>query len=72
MDKVFVLQHVHPFDDGEEDVKLIGVFSVRSRAEEAIAYLLLQPGFKEHPDGFHLEEFCLDEYFWKEGYVTIT
>lgn len=71
MNKVFVLQHVHRFDDGEEDVKMIGVFSAKSLAAEAIGHLLMQPGFKEHPDGFQMEEYSLDEYSWKEGFVTV-
>jgi hypothetical protein len=30
---VFILWHVHEFEDGSEDVKLIGVYSARERAE---------------------------------------
>jgi DNA-binding transcriptional regulator YiaG len=30
MSTVFLLQHVHEFDDGHEDVKRIGIFSIRA------------------------------------------
>ena len=33
--KAFVLHHVHRIDSEEEDVKLIGVYSTRERAEAA-------------------------------------
>jgi hypothetical protein len=30
---VFLVHHVHVYDDGEEDVKFIGVYSTRESAE---------------------------------------
>jgi hypothetical protein len=67
---VFVLHHVHEHEDGEEDVKLIGVYSTREKAEEARLRLLQQPGFRELPDGFRFDRYGLDEDHWTEGYVS--
>ena len=39
MASVFVLQHVHAREDAAEDVKFIGVYSSRAKAEEAVARL---------------------------------
>ncbi len=71
MDKtVFMLHHVHEFENGHEDVKLIGVFSTREKAESALAKVKDMPGFKELPQGFSLDEHTLDQLGWVEGYFT--
>ena len=67
---VYVLHHEHELD-GCDEAKLIGVYSSRERAEAAIARLQKQPGFSDHPDGFHIDHYALDEDNWVEGFVTI-
>ncbi len=67
---VYVVHHVHPFDDGSEDVKLIGVYSSLASATAAVARLKLQPGFADHPAGFHIDPFDVDKDHWTEGFVT--
>ena len=51
MKRLFVLQHAyqHGLEDREEEVKFIGVYSSREKAEDAVRRLILQPGFREHP-----------------------
>ena len=49
---VFVLHHVNTLDDGEEDVKMIGVYSSQEQAEAAIDRLSAKPGFSDAPEGF--------------------
>ncbi|CAN5727935.1 hypothetical protein BH23PLA1_BH23PLA1_17650 [soil metagenome] len=71
MASVFVLQHVHTLEDGTEDVKFIGVYSSREKADAAVARLGRQPGFSEAPDGFHVDEYRVDQDHWVEGYVTV-
>jgi hypothetical protein len=71
MASVFVLQHVHTLEDGTEDVKFIGVYSSREQADAAVARLVRQPGFSEAPEGFHVEEYRVDQDHWVEGYVTV-
>jgi len=68
---VFLVQHVHIHEDGEEDIKLIGVYSSRASAEQAIERLKQQPGFRDTPEGFVLDQYTLDEDNWTEGFVTI-
>ena len=51
MASVFVLQHVHSQEDGVEDVKFVGVYSSREKAEAAVARLSRLPGFADAPDG---------------------
>lgn len=72
MSTVFLLQHVHEFDDGHEDVKLIGVFSTEALARAAQQRVSDQPGFRDLPDGFAISEHHVDgDGGWPEGYVTL-
>ena len=68
---VYMLHHVHEFDDGHEDVKLIGVFSSEQHARDALAQVKDQPGFRECPEGFEISESVVDRLGWVEGYVTL-
>lgn len=70
MASVFVLQHVHPRDDGADDVKFVGVYSSRENAAAAAARLSCRPGFADEPDGFHIDEYRVDQDQWAEGYVA--
>ncbi len=72
MSSVFVLQHVHSLEDGAEDVKFIGVYSSRQNADAVVARLSKLPGFSDAPDGFHIDEYRVDQDHWVEGYVTVT
>jgi hypothetical protein len=71
MASVFVLQHVHARGDGVEDVKFIGVYSSREKADAALARLGRLPGFSDAPDGFHVDEYRVDQDYWVEGYVGV-
>ncbi len=70
MASVFVLQHVHEREGGDEDVKLIGVYSSREKAQAAVARLSRLPGFTDAAKGFHIDEYRVDQDHWVEGYVT--
>jgi len=65
---VFVLQHVRRYGDDEENVKFIGVYSSQSAADSAIRRLSIQPGFKDSPDGFAVDEYEIDKDHWCEGF----
>ena len=68
---VFVVEHLHVQDDGEESPKLIGVYSSKENAEKAVSRMKLLPGFGDTPDGFTIDTYTLDEDNWESGYVTI-
>jgi hypothetical protein len=71
MASVFVLQHVHSRSDGVEDVKFIGVYSSHEKAEAAVARVGRLPGFADAPDGFHIDEYRVDQDHWAEGFVAV-
>lgn len=71
MKKVYILHHVHEFESGEEDVKLIGVFSSKEKALKAVDDHGKLPGFKDHLNGFSIDEYIIDKSEWNEGFATL-
>jgi hypothetical protein len=58
-------------DEEEGDnVKLLGIYSSRTNAEQRIAQARLLPGFRDEPDCFLTEGYELNRDKWSEGYIT--
>ena len=72
MKYVYLLWHSHELDDGEEDSKLIGVYSSESLAERKRDEYKAITGFKDNPDGFEIAEYQIDSDHWHEGFITET
>jgi hypothetical protein len=68
MNSVFVVFHAHELSHGAEDVKMIGVYSSKEKGELAISKLMNQPGFRDFPDGFSVDEYEIDKEYWQEGF----
>ena len=70
--KIWLLQHVHEFEDGREDVKLIGAFSSQEKAVSVSQELSNQPGFCISPEGWNISEYEVDSssHGWAEGFST--
>lgn len=80
MSEVFVLQHLYRACDGDEESKLLGVYSSRQFAHRAAQRFGRQPGFREYAeivsdgdgDGFYIQVYRLDQDSdggWSEGFV---
>ncbi|UUU32103.1 hypothetical protein JIX56_20570 [Streptomyces sp. CA-210063] len=54
-----------------DDVKLLGVYSSRDKAQERIVRARVLPGFRDEPKCFYIEEFTVDADEWKDGFVTV-
>ena len=67
---VYVLWHTHELNEGEEDSKLLGVYSTESIAKDKIIQYKTLPGFNEYPDGFEITRYEIDVDNWKAGFVT--
>ena len=65
---VYLLHHTRYGDDGYEDTKLIGVYSTNERAQKTLDAYMALPGFREHPQGFSIDEYKLDKDTWCEGF----
>lgn len=60
----------HAYSDGdvlEEDLKELGVFSSRAKADAWVLRMKAAPGFKEQPDNFTIDQYVLDEDSWPDG-----
>ena len=68
--EVYLLWHAHDLEE-EVDVKLLGVYSSQQNAEEAKLRVSDKPGFRERPEGFHIDRYKIDQDCWTEGFVTI-
>ncbi|HZL59444.1 MAG TPA: hypothetical protein VFC38_07060 [Stellaceae bacterium] len=61
MNIVYAVWHLRNDPDGFRHDTRIGVYSSRRNAEAGIAKVRDQPGFKERPDGFRIEEMTIDQ-----------
>ena len=82
---LYIVEHLHILYDDVEDIKFLGVFSTKEKAEKAIRMLSKQPGFKDFPkiiddndiendviEGFYIIKVVVDEIAeWKEGFTTV-
>ena len=68
---VYIVQHVDDRGDDDEDVKLIGIYSTEEDARAAIARLVMQPGFRDVPNGFHVDRYTVGEDNWTEGFIIV-
>jgi len=67
MNTVFYL--AHEWYDGEYDyVTDIAVYSTLGKAEKALCKFKNHEKFKEHPEGFSIDEYDIDEDHWTEGF----
>jgi hypothetical protein len=65
------LYFTHAVADVEfETIKLIGIYSSRKKAVDAVTKYQQRPGFSEHPFGFSIDEYQIDQDYWEEGYIT--
>jgi hypothetical protein len=70
LESVHLLWHVRTDDLHREDAKLIGVFRSHTSAATAASSLRTKPGFSEHPSGFEIVSYELDEVNWREGFLS--
>jgi len=67
---VYVVQHSHLLPNGVDDVKLIGAFSSKERARQAIEKLGGKPGFRSSHSGFAVDLYRLNQIHWEEGFSS--
>jgi hypothetical protein len=72
MTKVYLLWHVRDVA-GQDEEKLIGVYSTEDNAKQTIQRLQRQPGFKDFPYCFQIFDYDVDPARdgWSEGFTTV-
>ena len=68
MKSVIFLYHVHEFEDGYKDLKLLGVFASEEDAWKVVPRYKKLRGFKDVPEGFVVREYELGKTYWNVGY----
>ena len=63
---VFLVQHTRGTQD--DSAKVIGVYSDRETAEQAVSRIRLLPGFCDYPDSFHVDRYMIDKDYWSAGF----
>jgi hypothetical protein len=71
MKSVFLLWHTHELSDGQDESKLVGVYTTRRAAKAAQTRAIRLPGFSQHRGGFEITAYELDRDHWVEGFVKI-
>jgi hypothetical protein len=51
-----------------KNCKLIGVYASVNECQIAILRLIQLPGFRDHPDGFRIDEYIVDQDRITEGF----
>jgi len=72
MPKTFYeLCHMRVDDEDRDYDKLLGIYSTQEKAEEGLALLRDKPGFRDHPDGFEINEGPMNKTDMTEGFITV-
>ena len=67
---LFLVQHVHKHGFvGREVTRIIGIYSSRELAEDAVSRLKSAPGFRDSLSGFSIDEYEKNADHWIEGFV---
>ncbi|MFT9078181.1 hypothetical protein, partial [Ethanoligenens sp.] len=80
MDYVYMLKHSRVVEESlgnnekVHDTKLLGFFSTKEKAKAAICFYLEQPGFKDYPDDFVIQqlEADVDDYHDTPGELGLS
>ncbi|GHV58001.1 hypothetical protein FACS1894182_08470 [Bacteroidia bacterium] len=75
-DRYYILEYSFDANDAVYDdivrFALIGIFSTRKEAVEAIKVLIQKEGFKDHPKKcFYIGSHYLNKLEWSEGFRTM-
>jgi hypothetical protein len=66
----FLLLHVRDFQKREASEKLIGIYSSEVEARAAIQRTIEQPGFRQTPNNYIIEQMTVGETRLRDGFKT--
>lgn len=69
--KIYFLYYVYEFEDGHDDVRLLGVFSSKQKANIALQNIKKNPDYKKIKNFFSIHQIIIDRLAWTEGYVKV-
>ena len=69
--KIYFLYYVYEFEDGHDDIRLLGVFSSKEKANIALKNIKKNPNYKKIKNLFSIHQIIIDKLGWTEGYVRV-
>ncbi|GLJ00315.1 hypothetical protein [Sphingobium sp. BS19] len=69
---IYLVKHAHSIEYSGDDIfesKIIGIFSSKLKAEEAVKILKNKPGFVDYPDDFIIDDYEIDVIEWDQGFI---
>ena len=67
---VYLLWFVKEMPEGDEDIELlVGVYSSKEEAENAIERVKDEKGFSDFREGFQIRPYQLDRDHWTKGFI---
>jgi len=71
MKSIYLLWHTHKDNKGNEDDKLLGIYSSKTIAQNRLKlkYNKLN-GFKDNKDGYCIDKYIINKDYWEEGFIT--
>ena len=64
---IYIVHHVRAEAGHPDDVRMIGVYSSKDAAKNAVQRARMQPDFRRFPAGFKIAKHALDKDLWPEG-----
>jgi hypothetical protein len=65
----YLLEHNYGELDDFENLKILGIYASKKKANDAIKRFSRKPGFKKHKNGFHIDKYVIDEDCWASGFI---
>ena len=69
MEVVFIVIHKYTMPSGCDEGKIIGVYTSKEEGKIAVSKVIEQPGFKDYPNCFYINEHTIDKTHWEEGFI---
>ena len=63
-----LLQHSYELEKGCDETKVLGIFSSRQMAEEAVGSYRQLPGFRDKKEDFYIDKYEVNKKYWGDGY----
>lgn len=64
---IYIVHHVRAEAGHPDDVRMIGVYSSKDAAKNAVQRARMQPDFRRFPTGFKISKHALDKDLWAES-----
>ena len=69
--RIYFLDYVYEFEDGHDDIRLLGVFSSRKKAKEALLRIKNNPNYEKIAKYLVISGSFMEKLNWPDGYVII-